>query len=37
MGLLHDPFARRPDRMQVQTILNRLYKHKSFVYEAARG
>ena len=36
MGLLHDPFARRLDRMLLQTILNRLHKHKSFVYGSAR-
>src|SRR5208337_1088508 len=35
MGLSHDSFLRGPDRMQLQTILNRLHKHKSFVYGTA--
>jgi len=36
MGLAHDPFLRGLGQMLLQTILNRLHKHKSFVYGTAR-
>ena len=36
MGVLDEPSPRGQNRMQVQTILNRVEKYKSFVYDEVK-